>query len=70
MLRRARLAPSRPIWRRCGGPLGRIIRDGRRASEVIGRTRALVRKAPPRNDQLNINEEMLEVIALTRSELR
>ena len=37
---------------------------------MIGRIRALVRKAAPRHDQLNINEEMLEVIELTRSELR
>jgi PAS domain S-box-containing protein len=50
--------------------LGRIIRDGRRASDIIGRIRALVRKAPPQNDQMDINEAMREVIALTRSELR
>jgi PAS domain S-box-containing protein len=50
--------------------LGRIIRDGSRASDIIGRIRALVRKAPPLKDQLDINEVMREVIALTRSELR
>jgi PAS domain S-box-containing protein len=50
--------------------LGRIVRNGRRAGDVIGRIRALVAKAAPRNDQLDINEVMLEVIALTRSELR
>jgi PAS domain S-box-containing protein len=50
--------------------LDRIIRDGRRASDIIGRIRALVRKAPPRTAQLDINETMLEVIAPTRSELR
>jgi PAS domain S-box-containing protein len=50
--------------------LDRIIRDGRRASDIIGRIRALVRKEPARNDQLDINETMLEVVALTRSELR
>jgi C4-dicarboxylate-specific signal transduction histidine kinase len=50
--------------------LDRIIRDGGRASDIIGRIRALVRKAPPRNDRLDINKEMLEVIALTRNELR
>jgi len=49
--------------------LDRIIRDGGRASDIIGRIRALVRKAPPRNDQLNINATILEVIALTRTEL-
>jgi len=50
--------------------LDRIVRNGRRAGDVIGRIRALVAKAPPRNDQLDINEVMLDVIALTRSELR
>src|SRR5437763_8801062 len=40
------------------------------AGDVIGRIRALVAKAAPRNDQLDINEVMLDVIALTRSELR
>jgi PAS domain S-box-containing protein len=50
--------------------LDRIVRDGRRASDIIGRIRALVRKAPPLKNQLDINEAMLEVIALTRSELR
>src|SRR5438034_1026935 len=50
--------------------LDRIVRNGRRAGDVIGRIRALVAKAPPRNDQLDVNEVMLDVIALTRSELR
>jgi PAS domain S-box-containing protein len=50
--------------------LERIVQAGRRASDVISRMRALVRKAPPRKDQLDVNEVMLEVIALTRSELR
>jgi PAS domain S-box-containing protein len=53
-----------------GQALGRIIRDSNRAREIVGRIRALVRKAPPRDDPLDINETMLEVIALTRSELR
>jgi signal transduction histidine kinase len=46
-----------------------IIKDGTRAGDVIGRIRALVKKAPPRNDQLDINEAILEVIEVTRSEL-
>jgi len=49
--------------------LGYIIKDGRRASEVIDRIRALIKKAPARNDPLDINEIVLEVIALTRSEV-
>ena len=47
----------------------RIIRDSNRASEVIGRIRALVKKSLPRPDWLNINETILEVIALARSEM-
>jgi C4-dicarboxylate-specific signal transduction histidine kinase len=49
--------------------LDRIVRNGRRAGDVIGRIRALVTNAPSRNDQLDINEVILEVMALTRSEL-
>jgi len=64
------LAAEPPDLEEVGQALGRIIRDGRRASDIIGRIRALVRRAPPQNDQLDINETMLEVIALTRSELR
>ena len=50
--------------------LGRIIRDGTRAGEVIGRIRALVRKMPPRRDRLDINEAIREVIALTQTEVQ
>ena len=49
--------------------LDRIVKAGRRAGDVISRMRALVRKAPPRKDQLDINDTIREVIALTRSEL-
>jgi signal transduction histidine kinase len=49
--------------------LGRIIKDGERASDVIGRIRALIKKAPPEKDGLEINEAILEVIALTHGEV-
>jgi PAS domain S-box-containing protein len=48
--------------------LGRIVRDSNRAAEVIRRIRALVKKAPPRKDGLEINEAIREVIALARDE--
>ncbi len=64
------LGAEPPDLKEVGQALGRIIRDGRRASDIIDRIRALVRKVPPRHDQLDINKEMLEVIALTRNELR
>jgi PAS domain S-box-containing protein len=46
-----------------------IIRDGNRASEVIARIRALLKKAPPSKSLLDVNEFVLEVVDLTRSEL-
>jgi PAS domain S-box-containing protein len=49
--------------------LDRIVKAGRRAGDVISRMRALVRKAPPRKDQLDINDTIREVIPLTRTEL-
>jgi PAS domain S-box-containing protein len=48
--------------------LDRIVRDGSRTGEVISRIRSLVRKAPPRTDQVDLNETILEVVALTRRE--
>jgi C4-dicarboxylate-specific signal transduction histidine kinase len=49
--------------------LRRIVRDGTRAGEVIGRIRALVKKVPPcRELFLDINQAIREVIALTQTE--
>jgi len=50
--------------------LGRIVRDGTRAGEVIGRIRALVKKVPPRRDLLDISQAIREVIALTQTEVQ
>jgi PAS domain S-box-containing protein len=50
--------------------LHRIVRDGTRAGEVIGRIRALVKKVPPRRDRLDINEAIREVTALTETEIQ
>jgi PAS domain S-box-containing protein len=49
--------------------LDRITKNGMRAGDVIGRIRALIKKLPPQNDRLDINEAILEVIDLTRGEL-
>jgi len=45
-----------------------ITKDGMRAGDIIGRIRALIRNAPPQKETLEINQAVLEVIALTRSE--
>jgi signal transduction histidine kinase len=50
--------------------LGRIVRDGTRAGEVIGGIRALAKKMPPRRDLLDINQAIREAIALTQSEMQ
>jgi PAS domain S-box-containing protein len=48
--------------------LGRIVEDGKRAGNVIGGIRALIKKVPTRQACLDINEAIREVIALTRGE--
>jgi C4-dicarboxylate-specific signal transduction histidine kinase len=48
----------------------RAIEEGHRASEIIGRIRALAKKAPPQKDWLDVNETIHEVIALARSEIQ
>jgi PAS domain S-box-containing protein len=49
--------------------LRRIVENANRAGDVIGRIRALIKKAPPQKDSLEINDAILEVIALTRGEM-
>jgi signal transduction histidine kinase len=49
--------------------LGATVEQGNRATDVIERIRALIKKAPPRKDALEINGAILEVIALTRAEI-
>jgi signal transduction histidine kinase len=44
------------------------VQSGNRAGEVIGRIRALIKKAPLRKDQLEINGAIREVMELTRGE--
>ena len=48
----------------------RIIKDSYRASAVISRIRALVKKTPPRNDLVDLNEVIVEVFALAQNEAR
>jgi PAS domain S-box-containing protein len=64
------LAAQPPDMEKARQALERIIRDGRRAGEVIGRIRALVKQVPPRSTPFDLNDAILEVIALTQSELQ
>ena len=47
----------------------RIMRDGNRATEIIGRIRALVRKAAPQPGWLDLNQAIWEITAMLRGEL-
>jgi NO-binding membrane sensor protein with MHYT domain len=49
--------------------LGRAVKDGMRAGEIIGRIRTLIKKEPLRKDALDVNGAIGEVIALTRGEV-
>ncbi|HEX3422611.1 MAG TPA: ATP-binding protein, partial [Sphingomicrobium sp.] len=48
--------------------LSLIVKEGNRAGDVVGRIRALIKKAPARKDFVEVNDAILEVIALTRTE--
>jgi C4-dicarboxylate-specific signal transduction histidine kinase len=48
----------------------RIIKDSYRASDVISRVRALVKKTPARNDLVDLNEVIVEVLALAQNQAR
>jgi PAS domain S-box-containing protein len=62
------LSAEPPNFREADDALSLIVKEGNRAGEVVGRIRALVKKAPPRKDAVAINDAILEVIALTRTE--
>jgi PAS domain S-box-containing protein len=63
------LAAQPPDLEEVRDAFDRVIKAGHQAGEVTGRIRALIKKAPPRKGDLEINEAILEVIALTHGEL-
>jgi PAS domain S-box-containing protein len=62
------LSAEPPNYREVDDALSHILKAGRRAGEVVGRIRALIKKAPARKDAVAINDAILEVVALTRAE--
>jgi PAS domain S-box-containing protein len=62
------LSAEPPNFREVDNALSLIVKEGNRAGEVVGRVRALIKKAPVRKDAVEINDALLEVIALTRTE--
>src|SRR5262249_31003778 len=51
------------------GALEEVVADSTRASAVIARIRGLIRKAPAEKNELDLNELIQEVLALTQREL-
>jgi C4-dicarboxylate-specific signal transduction histidine kinase len=45
-----------------------IAEEGKRAAEIIGRIRDLIKKAPPKKDWFDMNEAIRDVIIITRNE--
>jgi PAS domain S-box-containing protein len=58
-----------PELERATQSIDRIAADSKRAGEIINRTRDLIKNAPERKESLQVNEAILEVIGLTRSEM-
>ena len=50
--------------------LDSISADSQRASEIIRRIRALMKRQPPRKEPVDINEAIRDVLALARQQLR
>jgi C4-dicarboxylate-specific signal transduction histidine kinase len=62
------LEAERPDLEEARQAIAQIIDDGRRAGDVIGRIRNLMKKLPPRKDGVELNHTIREVIELTRGE--
>jgi signal transduction histidine kinase len=49
--------------------LDRLVHEGNRATDVIGRIRSMFKKAPLRKDSVDMNDAIREVVGLTHGEL-
>jgi PAS domain S-box-containing protein len=63
------LAAQPPNLEEVRDAFDRVIKAGHQAGKVTGRIRDLIGKAPPRKGDVEINEAILEVVALTHGEL-
>ena len=62
------LSAEPPNFREVDDALSLIVKEGNRVGEVVERVRALIKKVPARKDAVAIDDAILEVIALTRTE--
>ena len=64
------LAGSAPNIEKAGEAVRRIVRDGKRAGEVIAQIRALCRKSDIKRQCLDMNDAIEKVLALAQGEVR
>jgi PAS domain S-box-containing protein len=64
------LAAHPPNLEKTRDAFERIIKAGIQASDIIGRIRGLIKKVPAQRAPLDVNEMILETIALTHSEMQ
>jgi signal transduction histidine kinase len=64
------LAADPPATAKARRALESIVADGRRASEIIGRIRSLVKRQAPRKDLVDVNLKIAQVIELAADEIR
>ncbi len=57
-----------PDVRQAVAGLSRVVRDGKRISDVVSQIRTLIKKSPPQKNSLDLNEAILEVVGLTHGE--
>jgi C4-dicarboxylate-specific signal transduction histidine kinase len=60
------LARQPPNLEEVGKAIDHIIKDGKRAADVVGRIRSFSQKPPAQNGVVEINEAILEIMGLTR----
>src|SRR2546430_2056866 len=64
------LAGTTPNLNEARQAVGRIIRDGNRAGDVIAKIRALLRKTSTEKEPVDMNETIREVVALAQGEVQ
>jgi signal transduction histidine kinase len=63
------LAASPPKVESARQSIDRVIADGKRAADIVGRIHDLAKKAPAKRESMEINDVVLEVIGLIGSEM-
>jgi PAS domain S-box-containing protein len=62
------LAGDTPNLEEARAAISRIVKDGMRAAEIIGRIRLLFKKGTPQRELLDVNEVIREIIVLLQAE--